>query len=171
MQKMTEVTGKSAMIIKEMAHRFDEVFSEAFNDVPMRAAIWADPSDDNLICIRVLASDEDGNFVAYNGQYQVNEEEFFCDRKMKRAFINEFYMDKAVKALENFIASITKMKYAINKVLLDLNVPRYSKVKMGKSDVEQGAYVVHICTYLDEAKDAYGLVDAKKIVGAELASF
>ena len=171
MQKMSEIKGNDAVRIKEIAKRFDNVFSESFEDIPMRASIWTEAGNDNLILIRVLASDIDGNFVAYNGQYQVDTEEFFCDRKMTKAFISKKHRTRAINSLLEFISSITDIKFSVNKVMLDLNVMRYYAVKIGKSEIEDGSVEIHICTYLNQAKDEYGLVDAKKVVGDELASF
>lgn len=168
---MTEIKGKDAQRIKNMAHKFDETFSEAFIDMPMRAAIWSEPGNDNLILIKVLCSNEKGNFVSFLGQYQVDIGEFFYKGKSGKIFIDGAHEDKAVEALVEFISSITQMKFAINKVLLDLNVMRYYSVKIGKSQIEEGCVNVHICTYLDQAKDDYGFVDAKDVVGEELASF
>lgn len=165
--RMKVVKGKNAQRIKEIAHRFDEDFSSAFKDMPLRAIIWTDAGNNNIIQIRVLASNEDGNFRAYNGYYDVNQEEFFAGNKMYKAFLNKAAFVKAEKAFLRFVSEITKIKYPVNKVMLDLNVLRYLTVKIGSSTVEDGSIDIHICTYIDQVKDSYGFVDARDVVGED----
>lgn len=171
METMREIKGRDAQKLKEMAFRFDSAFSECFDDMLLRAAIWADPKDDNIIHLKILASDVRGNFVPYIGYYQVEEDELFCDKKMAKGLVDAKAEKKAVDALVSFVSEITQMRFAISKVMVDLNVTRYYTVKIGKSILEENTVDVCICTYLDQAKDSYGFVDAKNLVGEELASF
>lgn len=171
METMREIKGKDAQKIKEIAFRFDSAFSECFEDMLMRAAIWSDPSDDNIIHLKILASDIKGNFVPYLGYYLVNEEELFCNKKMEKGLLDAKAEKKAINALVAFVTDMTQMRFAISKIMVDLNVTRYYSVKIGKSTLEENTVDVCIRTYLDQAKDDYGFADAKKLVGEELVSF
>lgn len=168
---MTEIKGRDAIKIREIASKFNRVFSECFKDAPMRASIRPELGNDNIVLIDVLAFDIEGNFTAYKCQYQVDIEEFFFDRKMSKAFINSKYQRMAENSLLEFINEITSIRLAINTVRIDLNVIQSYTVTIGKSDVEEGCVDVHIKTYSDTAKDYYGFADAKKLVGADLATF
>lgn len=171
MRQMSEIAGKDAKRLKLIAHRFDGKFSECFKDMLMRASIWSEPDVENSIFIKVLASNEQGNFVAYEGQYSLEEEEFYCNSRMSKAFISSNHMNQAVNALLDFVQEITQIKMPINKVMLDLCVRNYYFVKIGDSKVEPGSIDVHICSYLDQAKEDLGFVDARRVAGDDLASF
>mgnify|MGYP004648244809 CR=1 FL=1 len=171
MQEMSEIGGKDALRIKQIAKRFDNVFSNAFKDVLSRMVIYTKPNEDTIIHLLALASDKDGNFVKFIGQYQVNDEELYCNKLMAKSFKSNKERDKAVNAFLDFIESMTQMNFPINKILLDLGVVSYRVVKIGKSKEEQGSVDVHICSYSDQAKDAYGFTDARRLVGSELVNF
>ena len=168
-----KISGDDALIIRKIMYRFSNVFSECFKDVVLRATVWTEPGEANLILIKVMASDIDGRFVRYLGQYKVGDNEFFCDKRMAKAFINSRYRDRAVKSFEDFIVNITKINFPINRLMMDLGVEAYNsaRVRVYESKQEKGSIDIHICAYADQVKDDYGFVDAAKIVGTDLATF
>ena len=171
---MSELKGMNAQRIKSIAREFDSQFSETFIELPLRMMLWTEPHKTNTIFVKVLASDADGRFIAYEFQYQLDTDEFYARKRLSRIFNSAKDMEIAKKALTKFIGSITQMSYPINKVLLDLGVMHYYLVKIGASPVEQGSIDLHICSYADEAKEDFGFADAKTAVGSnalELAYF
>lgn len=168
---MTILKGENALRIKLMAYELDKELSGAFVDVALRAAVWVEPSDSNLILIKILASNIDGRFVNYTGHYNVEEEEFFFDKKLSKAFNGRNGRIKAEKAIIKFIGDMIQIPYPINEIMFDLGVRKYLYVKMGPSSREKGSVDIHICAYDDEARYRLAFADAKNVVGSKLASF
>ena len=170
-KNMQLLKGENAARIKRMASDLDAVLSEAFIDVALRAAVWVEPSDSNLILLKIMASDIDGRFVNYGGHYSVEDDEFFFDKKLSKAFRGRNGRDMAEKAILEFIRNMIQIPYPINRIMFDLSVIRYLFVKIGPSLKEKGSVDIHICAYDDMAKDDYAFADAKRVVGNDLASF
>lgn len=170
MAEMVELRkGVAYSKIVSIAMKFDNRFSDCFEDAPMRIAISTESGVDDKVDIKLLASTIDGNFVSYDMYYDVNNDELFMTSKtMRRAFNNSPKMiDNATKAVKTFLIDLNDadIPYAVNKVMLDLNVLNYNKVKIGESKVEKGSIVMHICTYNVQIKEDFGICDAKNVVG------
>lgn len=174
MFKMTEMIeikkGTVYSQIVSTAMKFDNRFSECFEDATMRVAISTEAGVNDRVDIKLLASTYDGNFVSYDMYYSVDSEELFMTTKtMKKAFANDGKrIASATKAVKTFLSDLNgiDIPYAVNKVMLDLNVLRYNKVKVGESKVEKGTIVMHVCTYNDQIKEDFGICDAKDVVGS-----
>lgn len=170
MSEMVELKkGTAYSKIVSIAMKFDNRFSDCFVDAPMRVVISTESGVNDEVNIKLLASTIDGNFVSYDMYYNTNNGELFMTNKtMKRAFNDSISrIDNATKAIKMFLVDLNNadIPYAVNKVMLDLNVLNYNKVKIGESKIEEGSIVMHICTYNDQVKEDFGICDAKNVVG------
>lgn len=175
MKELVGKNNKAVAAIRSIAHKFDEVLANELVGVPLRAQIWSDPGSQDIINIKILASKEDGNFVAYKGYYDNNSENkdrLSFNSKLGKAFLsaNSYYrfQDAFIKFVEDILSIF---EVPIYMIFLDMGGVRYNSIQYEKSSAEEGSINLYIHSYSEDAKDNYGFVTAKGIVGKELATF
>lgn len=143
-------------------------FRRVLEDVNMdysffRGEIYCDESNENVVSLDLLGSDENGNFKRIGLTYDMSTDAVYYSKKFK--VTNEA---KLIKAMMRVLEVIVKINKPISKVYFDITRSKFALGKLVPDHNTNGEFIMYLMGELGTV-DIYNLSDAASVVGKDIA--